>query len=253
MNLIEEYLRQQTWRNWGQYLASMPVCSGDHILDLGCSVGGMAGLLAQRAGQVTGIDLNQDFIDHCMASRVPNQEFLCTDFAEIDYGTLPPITGIWSSFSLSYLPNPGHFLRQLHKRLQPGGWIALVDVSCFISGNMALDSDHHQAVNAFELASGQSGLYDFDFGSKMAGLLQAAGFRLVHVDDDVTDAELNFTGAATPDVERNWRARLARMQGLRNHFPAQYDALCGEILASLQSAAHAKRRNVRLVVAVKAE
>jgi SAM-dependent methyltransferase len=251
LNLIEEYLRQQPWRHWEQYLARVPVQPGDHVLDLGCSVGGMAGLLTQRAGRVTGLDLNPDFIAHCAAARTPRQEFLCADFAEFDYAALAPVNGIWSSFALSYLPNPGHFLRRLHKCLQPGGWIALADVSCFISGNMALDSRHQEAVQAFELASGQSGLYDFDFGSKMAGLLQAAGFGLVHVDDDVPDTELNFTGAAIADVERNWRARLARMQGLRNHFGAQYEALCGEILAHLRAPTHAKRRNVRFVVATK--
>ena len=251
MNLIEEYLRQQPWRNWEHYLASVPIRPGDHVLDLGCSIGGMASLLAQRAGKVTGIDLNRDFIDHCLASRTASQAFLCADFAEFDYAKLAPISGIWSSFSLSYLPNPGHFLRQLYKHLQPGGWIALADVSCFISGNMDLESSQHQAVRNFELASGQSGLYDFDFGSKMAGLLHAAGFQLLHTDDDVSDAELNFAGAATGDVERNWRARLARMQGLRNHFAAQYDDLCGEVLNSLQAATHAKRNNVRFVVATR--
>lgn len=251
LNLIEEYLRQQSWRNWEQYLAAVPLRPTDHVLDLGCSVGGMAGLLAQRVERVTGIDLDRDFIGRCQATRRINQLFKCADFADLDYAALAPIDGIWSSFAFSYLANPGHLLRQLHQRLQPGGWIALVDVSCFISGNLPPQSSHHPAVHAFELASGQSGLYDFDFGSKIAGLLQAAGFSIIHSDDDVTDVELNFDGAAMKDVENNWRARLTRMQGLRNHLPSEYDAVCEELLANLQSATHEKRGNVRYVVATK--
>ncbi|MCE3253433.1 MAG: Methyltransferase type 12 [Cellvibrio sp.] len=169
----------------------------------------------------------------------------------IDCPSLAPVTGIWGSFSLSYLKNPVEFINHLYGFLQPGGWIALVDVSCFISGNMLPDSKHYERVKAYEQESGKSGVYDFDFGSKIETLLRQAGFRIIHTDNNVTDAELNFDGAASPQVLRNWNARCERLVMLLNTFPNQYAEICAEIIAGLQSHAHAKANNVRFVVAYK--
>lgn len=251
MNIIEEYKLQQSWRNWSQYLESIPLDKNDRVIDLGCSVGGVSNILANQVASITGIDLNSDFINYCESTQQSNQKFICSDFTKVDYDSLSPITGIWSSFSISYLSNPAEFLKSLYEILQPGGWIALVDVSCFISGNMLPDSNHYEAVREFEIESHKSGVYDFDFGSKMETLLIQAGFKIIHVDNDITDAELNFNGAAEPYILRNWKARLERMQGLRNKFPNQYTAICAEIITSLESAQHAKRNNLRFVVARK--
>ena len=252
MDIIEEYKLQQSWRNWNQYLELIPLDKNDRVIDLGCSVGGVSNLLSKQVASVTGIDLNNDFINYCKSSQQLNQNFICSDFTKVDYDSLSPITGVWSSFSISYLSNPAGFLKSLYEILQSGGWIALVDVSCFISGNMLSDSKYYAAVKEFEVESHKSGVYDFDFGSKMAALLTQTGFQIIHVDNDVTDAELNFNGAAEPHILRNWKARLERMYGLRNKFPTQYTTICEEIITSLESAQHCKRNNVKFVVAKKA-
>lgn len=249
MDILEEYKRQQAWRHWSTYLDSIPVLPTDHVLDLGCSVGGMAAILANRAQSVTGIDLESRFVDYCNVHRQSNQRFICADFDKFDLASLGPVNGVWSSFAVSYVADTGALLRRLYTLLPPGGWVAMVDVSCFISGNLPLDSRFQKGVRAFELESSQSGLYDFDFASKMESGLRDAGFSIIHVDNDVSDAEFNFDGAATPAVLNNWRARLERMQRMRQNFPLQYDEISAELLAHLQSPAHAKRGNVKFVVA----
>lgn len=251
MNIIEEYLHQQTWRHWDQYLKAIPLINSDRIIDLGCSVGGVSSAFAKQTAQVTAIDVNPDFIQYCQAHALPNQRFICSDFTQVDYPSLAPITGIWGSFSLSYLKNPAEFINHLYEFLQPGGWIALVDVSCFISGNMLPDSKHYERVRAYEQEFGKTGVYDFDFGSKIETLLRQAGFRIIHTDNNVIDAELNFDGAASPQVLLNWKARCERLVMLRNTFPNQYAEICAEIIAGLQSHAHTKANNVRFVVAQK--
>lgn len=251
MNLIEEYQRQQSWRNWYQYLNAIPLNKNDRVIDLGCSVGGVSNILAQQVASVIGIDLNSDFIHYCQSNQQLNQRFICNDFSTVDYASLPPITGIWSSFAISYIANPDAFLRSLYEVLQPNGWIALVDVACFISGNMLPDSKHHKLVREFEIESHTSGGYDFDFGSKMESLLIQADFKIIHMDNDITDTELNFNGAANPQVLLNWKARLGRMQGVRNKFPNEYTEICEEVIASLESKEHSKRNNVQFVVATK--
>lgn len=251
LDIIEEYKRQQSWRNWDQYFVTIPIKKNDHVIDLGCSVGGVSNLLASQVASVTGIDLNSDFINYCKLNQQPNQHFICSDFTKVNYKSLAPVTGIWSSFSISYLKKPIEFLESLFHLLQPGGWIALVDVSCFLSGNMLPNSKYFNVVREFEIDSHKSGVYDFDFGSKMESLLTLTGFKIIHVDNNFTDAELNFDGAVKPEVLLNWQARLERMQGLRNKLPNLYTEICEEIIAGIQSHDPQKRNNVRFVVAKK--
>lgn len=251
MDIIEEYQRQQSWRYWEQYLDAIPLNATHRVIDLGCSVGSASNLLSKRAASIVGVDLNAEFINYCTANGQPNQKFICSDFTKINFQEILPITGIWSSFSLSYLKDPAGFIKSLYDVLQSGGWIALVDVACFISGNMAPSGRHYQLVRDFEMESGNSGLYDFNFGSKMELMLKQAGFKIIHVNNNITDAELNFDGAVEPHILLNWKARLERMQGLKNRYPDQYVEICNEIIASLESTEHRKNNNVRFVVATK--
>lgn len=251
MNLLEEYEKQQQWRHWEQYLRHLPVRENDHVIDLGCSVGGVSTLLSRQVQWVTGIDLNSDLIAHCQKHKRPNQSYICEDFKKVDYPSLAPITGIWSSFSLSYLEQPAEFLADLYTILEPDGWIALVDISCFVSGNMSKDGRHHDCVMEFEMNSWRSGVYDFDFGSKMKPLLKKAGFNIVHVDNNVSDPELNSAVPASTAILANWEARLERMEGLRRQCPETYPEICKEVMSYLGSKQRCKRNNVRFVVARK--
>ena len=76
MQLIDEYLQQQTWRNWQEYIKHIPITKNDHVLDLGCSVGAISNLFSAQVAQVTGVDLNPDFVNYCNARRNSNQHFL---------------------------------------------------------------------------------------------------------------------------------------------------------------------------------
>lgn len=61
--------------------------------------------------------------------------------------------------------------------IEPGGWIALVDVSNFISGNMRPDCEHYEKIFRCENESVMSGMYDFNFGAKMESILYFKGCR----------------------------------------------------------------------------
>ena len=251
MDLFEEYRQQQTWRDWPQYLQHIPFKSSDVVVDLGCSVGGVSSLFTSRVKQVVGVDLNRSFIDFCQQRQNQNQVFIHSDFDNIDYQALGEVNGVWASFSLSYLSDPLGYLTKLHSVIQPGGWIALLDVACFISANLSLDSVYYDKVRQFELLSAQSGSYDFNFGDKMQLMLQQVGFEISYVDNDVTDLELNFSGAARADVIQGWSARLERMQKLRELLGGDYSGFCAEFLANLQSPQHQQRGCVKYVVAHK--
>lgn len=251
MNLFQEYEKQQKWRGWERYLQFIPMSEKDSVIDLGCSVGDVSRLFSLRVKDVLGIDISQEFIGFCESNKSSNETFICTDFLNFDSLPVKSVNGIWSSFSLSYLRNPLVLLNSANSLMEQGGWIALLDVSCFISGNLEKNSKHYERVRRFELESYKSGIYDFNFGAKMQALLLSAGFEITYFDNDVTDPELNFSGAASEEIIRGWAARLSRMQRLKEELGGEYAEFCQELLSGLGSEQHEKRGNVRFVVAKK--
>jgi SAM-dependent methyltransferase len=249
LNLKEEYKNQQKWRNWDQYLDHIPFCEDDIVIDLGCSVGCVSHLFSQKVKGVIGIDLSKEFIAYCQESKRSNETFICSDIAKFDFSSVGRFNGVWASFSLSYLNTPSETLGSIYNTIVNGGWLALVDVSCFISGNMSKKSAYYNALREFELASYNSGVYDFNFGSKMSQLLSDSGFKVIYMDNDVTDPELNFTGAASNEIIENWKARLARLKGMQVKLGSNYSEAYREIITSLSSQTHEKRGNVKFVVA----
>lgn len=251
MDLISEYKQQQTWRNWQDYLAHIPLKKSVSVIDLGCSVGNVSNLFSTRVERVIGVDINSDFFEFCQQNRASNQTFMRSDFSQLNFSALPSISGVWSSFALSYLAEPQTFINNLYDKLEHGGWIALLDISCFISGNMNKHSDFYERVKKFELTSYQSGVYDFNFGAKLEGLLINSGFTVIQTNTNVSDGELNFSGATAQPVIEVWQARLRRMKKLKAVLGSDYSRFEQEFIAHLQSQAHEQRSNLAYCVAIK--
>lgn len=255
LNLFQEYQKQQSWREWLRFIEYIPFTEKDTVVDLGCSVGDVTRMLSYRVAHVVGVDSNSEFFAFCESNKGSNETFLLRDFEAVDYleiqRSFGEINGIWASFSLSYLSDPVSYLASLYSVLEDNGWIALLDVSCFISGNLAKESKYYHRVLTFERESYLSGIYDFDFGSKMQSMLKAAGFDIVHVDNDIFDPELNFSGAASDDIIDAWSARLSRMKRLKYIIGEDYGDFCHEFLSNMSSDKHDKRNNVRFVIAHK--
>ncbi|SQH74103.1 Methyltransferase type 11 (fragment) [Shewanella benthica] len=68
-----------------------------------------------------------------------------------------------------------------------------MDVPCFISGNLARDSKYYDRVKSSEFESCSPGLYDFNFGLKLQGLLMGDRFEIVYFDNNVTGHKFNFS------------------------------------------------------------
>ena len=120
---------------------------------MGCSVGSVSDLISDEVSKVTGIDINDQFIDFCKKNKKEKQEYFCEDIQNIDFNNLGNFSGVWSSFTLSYIPDPVSTLKTIYQNLDFGGWISLVDISCFISGNMSPNSEFYNQVKDFELSS----------------------------------------------------------------------------------------------------
>lgn len=251
MDLRTEYLKQQDWRNWNKYISHIPLSQSDCILDLGCSVGGASKLFSEKAKQVVGIDVNPEFIEYCNSIKAQNETFYCIDFLNIDFDSLPSFTGVWASFSLSYLENPQSFLQTLLNHMEKDGWIALIDVSGFISGNMDPQSSYYETIIDFEKRNSPFRGYDFEFGIKMKSIVENAGFKVVYQDGDVEDQEFNFDGRASNEIIEAWNYRLERMPMLRLHLEGGFKAFKSEFLEYLMSDQHERRKNLKFLVAKK--
>ena len=103
---------------------------GDHVLDIGCGIGGPARWIATKYGcRVTGVDLTPGF---CEAARELNSLCGLPDRVQILHGSalsLPlPDTGFDRAYSQAVLMNIADkmgFLREAFRVLRPGGLLVL--------------------------------------------------------------------------------------------------------------------------------
>ncbi|MBV9378188.1 MAG: class I SAM-dependent methyltransferase [Alphaproteobacteria bacterium] len=104
--------------------------ANDHLLDIGCGIGGPARWMAAKFGcRVTGVDLTESF---CAAARELNSLTGLADRVNILHGSalaLPvPDAGFDRAYSQAVLMNISDklgFLREALRALRPGGLLAL--------------------------------------------------------------------------------------------------------------------------------
>lgn len=110
-------------------IANLPPCS--RVLEVGCAEGAFTQMLAQRAEDVTGVDISPTAVlrarKKCL--KFENIRFLHLD---IEFGELPfaSFDLIVCSEVLYYLDDPGRIRKVGHKlteHLEPGGHLVLVD------------------------------------------------------------------------------------------------------------------------------
>lgn len=252
VTLFEEYVRQQTWRNWTQFIKYLPINEIDVVLDLGCSVGGFTRIISERCATAIGIDISTEFIAYCNDRRRDNEWFVQERMENLDDRYFSQANGVWCAYAISYLAQPEQFIKRIFKVLPSNSWVGIVDVDHFVSGNLPEGSPIHQRVVQFESDSWKSGLYDFCAGGKIKSMLLGAGFKILHQDEDVDDLELNFDGVASFEIVLNWKARLERLKGLQQYMGKDYIQMTEQLLGFLTSTIHKKNRNVKFIVARKA-
>lgn len=242
MNLSDEYRRQFAWRSWSTILDALPSLSGRAVLDVGCAVGDLAALLAERGARVIGVDLNEDLLATARARGIPNARFVLADLRErIEVGE--PIDLVWSSFSAAYFRQLDRALGDWCAALKPDGILAITEIDDFFA-HRPLDPRTRDSLARYVADSLAAGRYDFRMGRKLKGHAENAGFTVLR-EFDVEDREFSFVGPADPEVITAWQTRFERMKLLEQFCGSDFPRIRDDFLACLAREDH--RSDCRVV------
>lgn len=105
----------------------------DHLLDVGCGIGGPARTLAAEFGcRVTGVDISEDF---CNAARSLNELVGLSERIDIRHAdalALPfddeSFDIVWTQHASMNIPDKQTMFAEMHRALKPDGRLALHDV-----------------------------------------------------------------------------------------------------------------------------
>ena len=116
------------------FLCDAGLVSGMRVLDIGCGMGDVTMLIAQRvgpAGRIVSIDLDQASIEtargRASAAGFENTSFHCADIAMFE--DAEPFDAIVGRLVLEFLPDPRATIDRLCGLLRPGGILALQEPS----------------------------------------------------------------------------------------------------------------------------
>ena len=234
MTLSDEYKRQLPWRSWSDAMDALPPLAGKTVLDLGCSIGDQAALLAARGARVIGVDGNEELLATARARAIPNAEFRNGDIRELrEVGV---VDGIWCSFAAAYVPDLATTLASWREHLNPGGWVALMEVDDLFA-HEPVEAQTRSLLAAYAQDALAANRYDFRMGRKLRGHLERAGFTIAN-SRTLIDKELCFDGPAGSDVMESWRSRLQRMRALRDFCGSMFEQVRDDLLAALARAEH---------------
>jgi SAM-dependent methyltransferase len=232
MSLIEEYQRQFPWREWSRALALCPITPGQRVLDLGCGPGDLAAELAARGLAVTGIDKDPELLA-AARRHAPTVQFEQQDLSEL---SLPAsFDAIWCSFTSAYFVDFPTVFGHWCTLLKPSAWVCLIDIDDLFGHEPRADA-MRETIERFYGDASEQRRYDFRVGRRLAGALESQGFHVAIT--ELSDRELAFDGPASPDVLEAWRARLARMKGLKSFFGLGLADFTDSFIRVLESSQH---------------
>ena len=216
MTLAEQYKNQLRWRNQDANIQKLPVNPRHTVLDLGCSIGGVSKLLAQKTQQVIGIDNNPELL------RIAKNEFSAknityylADLKNLHALHLAQVDGIWSSFVVSYFPDFATVLASWLKLIKPGGWIAIQEMSGLFDHD-PLSPDTKEIFKTYSNMQRNKNQYDFEMGRRLKSFLHQAGLEIIH-EEILPDNELTFNGPAYDNIRLAWEHRFDRMHKFQKY------------------------------------
>ena len=156
------------------FLDQLGLISEDHVLDVGCGLGGASRFVAQRFGsRVTGIDLTREYIE---TGRVLCSWVGLEDRIALDQGDATALSYSDGAFDKAYMMHVGmniadkqRLIAELHRVIRPGGCLGIYDVMRIGNGDLTLPVPWAASADANAVAS----------PDEYKDTLKAAGFQLL--------------------------------------------------------------------------
>ena len=152
--------------------------AGDHLLDVGCGIGGPARYLADRFGcRITGIDLTEEF---CEVARELTRRCGLDELIAYEQGDALDMPFADASFDGAYSMNVSMNIadrdglyREIRRVLKPGGWLILSEIAQGPAGEVSYPTPWALDASASFLATPE----------ETKARVEACGFEVVRLID----------------------------------------------------------------------
>jgi SAM-dependent methyltransferase len=110
-------------------LLQVGVTPTDEALDIGCGVGRLTRVLAERADHATGLDVSQEMLDRAAAhnDHLDNVRWVHGDGVSLAPIADASVDAVVSHVVFQHIPDPAitlGYVREIGRVLRPGGWAA---------------------------------------------------------------------------------------------------------------------------------
>lgn len=185
-----------------ELMAALGPRADQHLLDIGCGIGGPARWIATHFGcRITGIDLTEDF---CTAARSLNAATGLADRVTIVHGNALALPFADATFDMAYSQNvimniadKARFYREAFRVLKPGGRCAFANLISGDGGEPHYPVPWAETCETSFLASEDETRAD----------IAAAGFDVVSI--NVTSEDPVTARQARLKLESGWRPNLS--------------------------------------------
>ena len=154
------------------------------VLEVACGTGYWTTVIANAASSVTGTDVAQEPMNIARSKAYPKKN---VTFVEADAYALPETLGrfdaTFAGFWWSHVPRQriAQFLASLHRRLEPGARVLLLD-NLYVEGNSTPISEVDAAGNTYQMRELSDGsrfrvMKNFPSKDELRSLVPAAHYR----------------------------------------------------------------------------
>lgn len=155
------------------FLDQLDLTSGDHVLDVGCGLGGSSRFVAMHYGsRVTGIDLTREYVEtgRALCSWVDLEDRVVLE--EGNAAATPFMDGAFDKAFMLHvgmnIPDKRALASELHRVLAPGGRLGIYDVMRVGNGDLTFPVPWATTADTSAVAS----------PDEYKAALEAAGFRI---------------------------------------------------------------------------
>lgn len=155
------------------FLDQLGLSAGDHVLDVGCGLGGSGRFVAKRYGsRVTGIDLTREYVE---TGRVLSSWVGLDELVVLEEGNATATPFMDGAFDKAYMmhvgmniPDKRTLVSELHRNLAPGGRLGIYDVMRVRDGDLTFPVPWAASADTSAVAS----------PDEYKAALEAVGFRI---------------------------------------------------------------------------